>query len=138
MLLDLDHFKDLNDTLGHPAGDLLLHTAAERLSAAVRPADTLARLGGTRRALLVCGQDGLDEVTLAAPTRVREVCGDHVAAWEWTPDDFGLPPCSLADLATVGLAVSAMSSTAPSGPPSACTSRCTTDCADRCPSPTAA
>src|SRR5215475_8066103 len=49
-------------------------------------AGALARLGGTRRALLVCGHDGLDEVTLAAPTRVREVRGDRVTAWEWQPD----------------------------------------------------
>src|SRR5262249_32021301 len=70
-------------------------------------AGALARLGGTRRALLVCGEDGLDEVTLAAPTRVREVCGDRVAAWQWTPDDFGLPPCSLAELRVSGAEESA-------------------------------
>src|SRR5207244_13481323 len=72
-----------------------------------RMAGALARLGGTRRALLVCGQDGLDEVTLAAPTRVREVCGDRVAAWEWTPDDFDLPLCSLAELRVTGAEESA-------------------------------
>ena len=65
-------------------------------------AGALARLGGTRRALLVCGHDGLDEVTLAAPTRVREVRGDRVTAWEWQPDDFGLPPCSLEPLRVAG------------------------------------
>lgn len=54
-------------------------------------AGALARLGDTRRALLVSGHDGLDEVTLAAPTRVREVCGSQVRSWEWSPADFGLP-----------------------------------------------
>src|SRR5262245_50200126 len=70
-------------------------------------AGALARLGGTKRALLVCGEDGLDEVTLGAPTRVREVRGDQVSAWEWTPDDFGLPPCALADLRVKGAEESA-------------------------------
>lgn len=57
----------------------------------------LARLG-TRRALLVCGRDGLDEVSLSAPTLVREVCGNEVRSLEWNPVDFGLEPCSLNEL----------------------------------------
>ena len=70
-------------------------------------AGALARLGGTRRALLVSGHDGLDEVTLAAPTRVREVRGERVTAWEWTPDDFGLASCSLGELRVTGAEESA-------------------------------
>jgi diguanylate cyclase (GGDEF)-like protein/PAS domain S-box-containing protein len=46
IFLDLDHFKDVNDTYGHDVGDALLVAAATRLAAAIRPADTLARLGG--------------------------------------------------------------------------------------------
>lgn len=64
-------------------------------------AGALARLG-TRRALLVCGEDGLDEVSLSGPTRVREVRGRQVVGWEWTPDDFGLEPCTPAELRVGG------------------------------------
>ncbi len=53
MLMDLNHFKEINDTLGHPAGDAILQQLAERLKAVVRDADTLARLGGDEFAILL-------------------------------------------------------------------------------------
>jgi diguanylate cyclase (GGDEF)-like protein/PAS domain S-box-containing protein len=53
LYLDLDHFKDVNDTLGHPIGDRLLQSVAERLQANVRAVDTLARFGGDEFALLM-------------------------------------------------------------------------------------
>ena len=46
LILDLDHFKELNDTLGHHSGDTLLRKIGPRLAGALRPVDTLARLGG--------------------------------------------------------------------------------------------
>jgi anthranilate phosphoribosyltransferase len=71
-----------------------------------RMAGALARLGG-RRAFLVCGQDGLDEVSLAGPTRVREVREGQVRAHEWTPEDFGLAPCAVDELRVEGPEASA-------------------------------
>jgi len=52
LYLDLDHFKDTNDTLGHPVGDGLLQAVAERLQAAIRKTDTVARFGGDEFALI--------------------------------------------------------------------------------------
>jgi anthranilate phosphoribosyltransferase len=71
-------------------------------------AGALARLGGTKRAILVSGHDGLDEVTLTAPTRVREVRGDRVRLLEWRPEDFGLPMCRAEELCVDGAEASAL------------------------------
>jgi diguanylate cyclase (GGDEF)-like protein len=60
VLLDLDRFKEVNDTLGHPSGDRLLKEVAARLLGDVRDTDTVARLGGDEYAILLPGVAGPD------------------------------------------------------------------------------
>src|SRR5262249_51989481 len=64
-------------------------------------AGALARLG-TTHSLVVCSQDGLDEVSLSAPTFVREIRGPEIVSREWTAADFGLEPCALTDVRVEG------------------------------------
>jgi diguanylate cyclase len=65
ILMDLDHFKEINDTIGHHAGDLLLQQIGLRLQGALRKTDTVARLGGDEFGVLLPGVDE-EGATLAA------------------------------------------------------------------------
>jgi diguanylate cyclase (GGDEF)-like protein/PAS domain S-box-containing protein len=62
LLMDLDRFKDVNESLGHPAGDQLLIEVTERIGGAIRASDTFARLGGDEFGLLLPELDGADGV----------------------------------------------------------------------------
>lgn len=70
LFLDIDRFKTVNDSLGHTTGDRLLTAVAQRLSAVLRPEDTIARLGGDEFAIVV--EDvGSPEEALALAERIR-------------------------------------------------------------------
>jgi diguanylate cyclase (GGDEF)-like protein len=73
LCLDLDRFKAVNDTYGHPKGDLLLQAVAGRLSACVRDVDTVSRLGGDEFVVLLAGVDPPGQAALVAKRIVREM-----------------------------------------------------------------
>jgi diguanylate cyclase (GGDEF)-like protein len=74
LCLDLDHFKNVNDTFGHPVGDALLCAAADRLRAAVREEDTVVRLGGDEFAIVQIGAEQPHQATSLAE-RLIEALG---------------------------------------------------------------
>lgn len=81
LIMDLDRFKDINDTLGHPVGDQLLSEIGQRLTNALREVDTIARLGGDEFAILLENSDGIRASAVArkvldaltAPFQINEL-----------------------------------------------------------------
>lgn len=83
MFLDLDHFKDINDTLGHDIGDLLLKETTQRLVKCIRETDTLARPGGDEFTLIMGELDDTNSIervaeamlqTMTAPFHLTDEC----------------------------------------------------------------
>ena len=75
LLVDLDHFKTVNDSSGHAIGDLLLQRVATQLRTTVRGADAVVRLGGEEFVILLheCGADAALRVAEAVRAAVRDV-----------------------------------------------------------------
>ncbi|MFC1747745.1 diguanylate cyclase domain-containing protein [Pseudomonadota bacterium] len=71
MYIDLDGFKQVNDTLGHEAGDAVLKEASTRLSANMRPYDVAARLGGDEFAVILTALDSIESASVLAERTVK-------------------------------------------------------------------
>jgi diguanylate cyclase (GGDEF)-like protein len=69
LLLDLDHFKRINDSYGHPAGDTVLKAVAERASRCLRPDDVLGRFGGEEFIVLLPGTELVDAAVVGERIR---------------------------------------------------------------------
>jgi GGDEF domain-containing protein len=78
LFLDLDGFKNVNDSFGHEAGDRLLVAVSERLEGCLRPEDTLARFGGDELVVLLEDAEGPDEPVRVAERIARELGGPFV------------------------------------------------------------
>ncbi len=94
VLIDLDHFKEVNDTLGHHAGDEVLRVVAQRLTDALRTDDTIARLGGD--------EFGLVLPQIADPEVVRELLTN---VYERLNQEFILGPAPIAVEASFGVSL---------------------------------
>jgi anthranilate phosphoribosyltransferase len=92
--------------LANPAGAPFQIVGVGRSELRALLAEAL-RLLGTTRALVVQGEDGLDEVTLNGPTRVTEVTASELRNFTWTPADFGLKPATLESIRVDGPEASA-------------------------------
>ena len=77
MLIDLDHFKEINDTLGHHAGDRLLQEVSVRLRASLEEPNTVARLGGDEFGVLLCDLAGSEEASAVAARPARRSCASR-------------------------------------------------------------
>ena len=76
--LDLDHFKSVNDTLGHPIGDELLQGASERMHACVRDSDIVARLGGDEFGIVQVGTDQPADATMLAARLINSISAPYL------------------------------------------------------------
>ena len=77
LFLDLDGFKHINDSLGHPIGDKLLQSIAKRLVACVRGPDTVSRQGGDEFVVLLSEVDEAEDAAIAARRILRAVMQPH-------------------------------------------------------------
>jgi diguanylate cyclase (GGDEF)-like protein/PAS domain S-box-containing protein len=78
LFVDLDHFKQINDSLGHAVGDKLLRSVAGRLVACVRRTDTVCRLGGDEFAILLSQVEQTEDAEICARKILRAVTAPHI------------------------------------------------------------
>lgn len=106
MLIDLDHFKEVNDTLGHDTGDVLLVEAARRINECVRSTDTVARLGGDEFVVILPELDDTSSVERIARSVVQKIsapfqlkgdalCVSASIGIAWYPNDADTLECLL-------------------------------------------
>ncbi len=95
ILLDLDHFKLINDSLGHPIGDLLLKVVAQRLDSSIRSYDTVARLGGDEFVMVINDLADTQDVISVA----RNILGLFVAPFHLDGHEVFITP-------SIGVAIS--------------------------------
>jgi diguanylate cyclase (GGDEF)-like protein len=84
LYLDLDHFNEVNDTLGHPMGDALLVNIAQRLRACAREIDTVARLGGDEFAVIQIGPCSRDEPSVLARRIIERLSAPYQVDGEFS------------------------------------------------------
>jgi diguanylate cyclase (GGDEF)-like protein/PAS domain S-box-containing protein len=77
MFVDLDHFKKINDSLGHDVGDKLLQSVAGRLKACVRRSDTISRLGGDEFVILLSQVEHAEDAAISARKALRALTAPH-------------------------------------------------------------
>ncbi|HXN23776.1 MAG TPA: EAL domain-containing protein [Candidatus Dormibacteraeota bacterium] len=78
MFVDLDHFKKINDSLGHGVGDKLLQSVAGRLVSCVRRADTISRLGGDEFVVLLSQVEHAEDAAVSARKILRTLAASHI------------------------------------------------------------
>ncbi|MCU0931968.1 MAG: EAL domain-containing protein [Serpentinimonas sp.] len=104
LFVDLDHFKDLNDTLGHQAGDVALQQVALRLSSAVFEGQLLARIGGDEFAVMCANAGGTEaEAALNADGLAQRLLHNLNRAYELDGKEFHLTPSMGISLAAPGV-----------------------------------
>jgi len=96
VLIDIDRFKSVNDTHGHPAGDVVLEEVARRIASAVRTVDRVARVGGEEFALILVQTDGASALEVAQRA-ITEVARNPVQAG----DGLSLPVTASAGVAAL-------------------------------------
>jgi diguanylate cyclase (GGDEF)-like protein/PAS domain S-box-containing protein len=82
IFMDLDHFKEINDSLGHHVGDMLLQQVAERIRASLREVDTVSRLGGDEFVMVLPELRHSDDAALIAQKLLRSLSVEFIVAGE--------------------------------------------------------